>query len=132
MNTKDVESIRSLLAEYNQICAVGDAAAYAALFTEDAVSMPPNAPPLVGRSAVEKWAENLFNQMSVRVTSEDAEMVFAGEWAFLRGTYSATFSPKAEGAPIEDTGTWLVIMKSESGGPWKYARMMWNSDRPQA
>jgi uncharacterized protein (TIGR02246 family) len=132
MNSKDVESIRSLLAEYNQICAIGDAVAYAGLFTEDAVSMPPNAPPLVGRPAVKTWAETLFSQMTVRVASQDSEMVFTGEWAFVRGTYSATFTPKAGGAPIEDTGSWLVIMKSQSGGAWKYARLMWNSDQPPA
>ena len=132
MNTNDTGAIRSVLEEYNRICAAGDASAYAALFTEDAVSMPPNAPPAVGRPAVKSWAENLFAQMTVQVSSEATEIVFTGEWAFLRGPYSATFSPKAEGAPIDDTGTWLVIMKSQSDGAWKYARMMWNSDRPPA
>ena len=132
MSTNDTGAIRSVLEEYNRICAAGDASAYAALFTEEAVSMPPHAPTLVGRSAVETWAENLFAQMTVQVSSEATEIVFTGEWAFLRGPYSATFSPKADGAPIDDTGTWLVIMQSQADGAWKYAWMMWNSDQPPA
>ena len=130
MSSQNTESIRSLAAEYNRICAIGDAAAYAGLFTEDAVLMPPNAPPVVGRAAVETWAATLFSQMTVQIASQDSEMVFTGEWAFVRGTYSATFTPKAGGAPIEDTGTWLDIMKSQPDGAWKYAWMMWNSDQP--
>ena len=130
MNSKNTESIRSLLAEYNRICATGDAAAYAALFTEDAVSMPPNAPPVLGRPAVQAWAESVFSEMTVQVDSKDSEIVFTGEWAITRGGYSATFTPKAGGAPIEDTGTWLAIFKSQPDGAWKYAWLMWNSDQP--
>lgn len=130
MNSRDAASIRSLLAEYNQICAAGDAAAYASLFTEDAVLMPPNTPDVAGRSAVETWAEALFGTMKVQVDTEDAEIEFADGWAFVRGGYSATFTPKSGGAPVEDTGNWFDIVRRQPDGSWQFARTMWASNRP--
>jgi uncharacterized protein (TIGR02246 family) len=130
MSSSDETSIRTLLAEYKQVCETGDPAAFAALFTEDAVVMPPNQPIVNSQPAIQRWAEALFGSADVRLDIPDAEIEVAGEWAFVRGVYSITFTPKEGGASIEDCGKWLDVFRRHGNESWKYARAIWNSDQP--
>ena len=129
MNSNDKDSIRAILTEYDQVCAVGDAAAYSAFFTDDAVFMPPNAPTIEGRPAIEDWANDTFEGVNIQLVSKEAEIEITGDWAIVRGTYSITYTPEAGGESREEVGKWLVIMSRQPDGSWKYARTMWNSDK---
>ena len=44
----------------------GDAQAWAAQFTDDAVQMPPNAPGNVGRENIASWSKGFLDQFHVR------------------------------------------------------------------
>ena len=129
MNSNDKDSIRALLAEYDRVCATGDAAAYAALYTDDAVLMPPNAPTVEGRPAIENWAKDIFKDMHLDVVAKEAEIIVTGDWAIVRGTYSVTFTPREGGVSIEDAGKWLAVMSKQPDGLWKYSNNMWSSDK---
>jgi ketosteroid isomerase-like protein len=56
------------------------------------------------------------------------EVRVAGDWAYSRGTYSATLTPKAGGEPREDSGKYLTILERQSDGSWKIARDCFNSN----
>jgi uncharacterized protein (TIGR02246 family) len=123
----DEAAIRNL---HNQIAAASNAGDITALHTDDAIWMPPNEPALVGKEAIRTWAQSLFEQFTVEETVTTEEIQVAGDWAFLRGTYTFAVTPKAEGEPQKETGNCFHIVQRQPDGSWKYTRLMWNSDQP--
>lgn len=128
----DVEAIRRLVGpEWAAAWAAGDAAAIAEFYAEDAVLLPQNQLPIVGKAAIRSGYETVLEQFSVRGSSEIVELEVGGSWAFMRGTYTITVSPKHGGAPIEeDRGNWLWITKRQVDGSWKIFRAIGASEPP--
>ena len=127
----DVEAIKELREEYNAAVEAGDVARVISLFADEAVLMPPNEPPATGKEATRSWYETLFEQFNVEpFTSSAEEVEVTDDWAFDRGTYSITLTPKAGGEPAEDSGKFIAIFQRQTDGSWKVARGIWNSDNP--
>ena len=108
----------------------GDAAAIAALFTDDGVQMPPNDPAASGKEAIQASYQSSFDQFTFEFAVSQVEAEGAGEWAFARGTYTIKLTPKADGKAIEDSGKYMNVWARQADGSWKIARHIWNSDQP--
>jgi len=108
----------------------GNADAWADAFTADGVQMPPNAPANAGREAIRPWVRGFLGAFSVEFALSVAEVHTAGEWAIERGAYTITITPRSGGAPIDDSGKYITIYRSQPDGTWLMARDIWNSDRP--
>ena len=98
-----------------------------ALYTEDAIELPPNQAAVQGKAAIQAWDEALppfsnFQEQSLETGGQ-------GDLAYDRGTYSMTVTPPGA-APIEDRGKYLTIWRKQADGSWKGARVMFNSDLP--
>jgi ketosteroid isomerase-like protein len=104
----------------------------AGMFTEDVVFLAANAPPIVGKAAVRKWAEEYLQAFTTHWDKTSQEFVVAGEWAFERYSYKSTDTPKAGGAPVVDTGWGLVIYHHDADGKWRVARDAFGPDHPPA
>jgi len=101
------------------------------LWDENGMQMPPGAPAVVGKPAIEKgirgshqaldWEEFTINLEEVQV---------AGDWGFARGTYSASITPKAGGETAFLDGKYLTIFKRQPDGSWKIFRDCFNSNVP--
>lgn len=106
----------------------GDAKALAALYTEDAVEMPPHQPLIKGRAAIERHYTKQFGGpeklKSFSLTHLDTRA--AGDLGYDVGTYQQTITDGQE--PMDDTGKYTVILK-RSGGEWKVAYAIYNSDQ---
>jgi len=76
------------------------------------------------------WTQGLFGQFTAEETVTTEEIQVAGGWAFLRGTYTATMTPKEEGDPQEETGKCVHVVQRQPDGSWKNMRVIWNSDQP--
>jgi uncharacterized protein (TIGR02246 family) len=107
----------------------GDADAFAAVFSEDAVQMPPNEPANVGRDAIRAWAQGLMSLFGVQFSLSVEELRPAGDWAYERGAYTILLNPRAGGA-LQDRGKYITIYQRQPDGSWKTARDIWNSNRP--
>jgi uncharacterized protein (TIGR02246 family) len=107
----------------------GDADAFAAVFSEDAVQMPPNEPANVGRDAIRAWAQGLMSLFGVQFSLSVEELRAAGDWAYERGGYTILLNPRAGGA-LQDRGKYITIYQRQPDGSWKTARDIWNSNRP--
>jgi ketosteroid isomerase-like protein len=92
--------------------------------------MSPNTPAVVGKEAIRSRLQPYFNQFTLRLTASPEEFEVAGDWAFERGTYASTSTPKAGGEPTEDKGKYLAIWKRQPDGSWKRHRGILNSDLP--
>ena len=107
----------------------GDAAAVAALYTDDGVYMPSNMPAASGKAAIQSTYEQIFAQMSQQGSITPAGVDISGDWAIERGSYKSTVTPKAGGNPFEDAGKYVAVLK-KTGSGWKVHFLIWNSDNP--
>ena len=106
----------------------GDAAEIMRLYADDAVEMPPGAPLAKGRAAIEQFYRQQMGGPGkiTAFTLEHLESRTAGDVGYDVGTYRQTMT----GGPMagEDIGKYVVILK-RSGGQWKVAYAIYNSDR---
>ncbi len=123
-------AVNSLVDAYVSASNAGDATALTALFTDDVVLMPGNAPAANGKEAIQAFYQSRFDQFTLELAASQVEAEGAGEWAFARGTYTIKLTPKAGGESIEYSGKYMNISKRLAEGSWKIARHIWNSDKP--
>jgi uncharacterized protein (TIGR02246 family) len=91
----DVEAINRVREAHVAALNRGDADAWVAVFSEDAVQMPPNEPANVGGDAIRLWTQAFLNQFSTQFSLSVEELQMAGDWAFERGTYTILLRPRA-------------------------------------
>jgi uncharacterized protein (TIGR02246 family) len=114
--------VAKVTAKWQSAYNAGDGAAVAALYTDDAVLMPPNSPPVTGGQAIEAfWSEAVGQGATTELTSK--EVYAMGDMAVEVGMYSGT---NADGSH-QDHGHFTVIYKKVDG-KWMMFRDMWNSD----
>jgi ketosteroid isomerase-like protein len=97
-------------------------------YTEDALLLAPNAPPAVGRAAIEATFRALPPLAAFTLVANDIEG--AGDLAYSYGTYTMTLNVPGAPAPVSDEGSSLVIYKRQPGGAWKAWRDMFHSSLP--
>jgi ketosteroid isomerase-like protein len=90
-------------------------------FADDLVIMGPNMPPVTGADSVAALMRVFHDAFAVQVEYNGQEIVVFGDWAFDRGTYRYTLTPKAGGAPIRATGKYLWLYQRQEDGSWKQA-----------
>ena len=99
----------------------------AALYSTDAIFMPPNEPAVKGRAAIQTWMSSFPPVSAFSLTTEDVDG--AGDIAYVRGTYAMSFTPP--GAPtVNDHGKFLEIHKRQTDGTWLTIADTFNSDVP--
>ena len=126
----DIEAIISLTEEYDAAVNSGDLDSWMSLFTDDAVRMPPNMPAVVGKDAIRSLQQSFFEMYTFDIKETTDDIIIAGDWAFVRGAYIYTSTPKAGGEPIRNIGKWVAFHKRQRDDSWKCYRNIWNSDLP--
>ena len=101
-----------------------------ALFADDLVMMGPNMPSVTGIDEVVPEMSAFHAAIAVDVEYDSQEIEVFGDWAFDRGTYSYTLTPRAGGASFHETGKYLWLYRRQADGSWKQARVIWNSSDP--
>jgi uncharacterized protein (TIGR02246 family) len=122
-------AIRQVADSYVKASLAGDAKAIAALYTDDAVEMPPNQPPIKGRAAIEGYYTKLMSGAKMgSFTLTHIESRASGEAGYDVGTYQQSMTPPGATAPMKETGKYVVVLK-RTGGAWKVAYAIYNSDQ---
>jgi uncharacterized protein (TIGR02246 family) len=101
-----------------------DADAMAAVYSEDAKVLPPDAPVVEGRAAIRTFFRNLFEARPEPADFDEREIVVLGNYTWRQGIYAV---PLADGR-IE-YGKFIQLWKLESG-VWKLHRSMWSPNGP--
>ncbi len=104
-----------------------NADALAALFTEDGVMLPPNAPAIFGRDAIRAGNREEFASADVAIELEDLEIKVEGNLGYKAGRYRV----RAEDDQLIDRGKYIEIWR-KVGGQWLIHRDIWNSSMPAA
>ncbi|HET9709525.1 MAG TPA: DUF4440 domain-containing protein [Gemmatimonadales bacterium] len=105
----------------------------AMLFTEQGEQLPPNAPPSVGRPAIQAFQTQQMSQGQTTISISTDEVLVNGPLAISRGAYTLEVKPGAHSPPgmqaIADTGKYLIHWHLV-GSKWLIADVAWNSNIP--
>ena len=132
ISEKLTEEERSTLTQFtNDIIAAylsGDKDAILALFTEDAVLMPPGAPTIVGREGISGFVDAFPKMTKFEVGMEEMKKIGANR-ALVRGTLDIMLQiPEAGDVPM--IGKFVAIRERQPDGSWKLTHDIFNSSTP--
>jgi ketosteroid isomerase-like protein len=128
LTANDEAALRQALDIEMKAANAADEAGWAALYTQDAIVLRPHAPAVQGRETIQQWLATL--PAISNANGQGVEIVGYGDLAYLRGTYSMTFSIPGIPVPIDEHGKFLQIYRKQSDGSWKMTREIYNSDLP--
>ncbi len=109
---------------FEQAVAAGDADAIAALYTENAVILPPDSPPITGRAAIREYMAGLVAAGIDGVDIETVEVVRFDDMAVERANLTISV-----GGEVVEEGKSLVLWRLV-GDEWLYVRDMWSANAP--
>jgi uncharacterized protein (TIGR02246 family) len=121
--------IEQVLREYEKALNASDPDAVLALYGEDPVFMPQNAPAMIGREAVRKAYEQVFATIGLAVRFEIAEVEVLGESAWARTSSSGRTTVLASGQVVDEGNNELFVFRRESGD-WRIHRYLFATNRP--
>jgi ketosteroid isomerase-like protein len=101
----------------------GKADDLAKLWDKDAVRLLPDSPAEIGKRAIyatDKREESVGEGLNACYKPEIKDLQIAGDWAFEWGYFSYKASAKSK--PMH--GKLLRVIKKQSDGSWKFARVM--------
>ncbi len=102
-----------------------DAEGLAALYTQDAVFLPPNAPAVFGRDAIRATHQEFFATGDLKIDIEALETVIDGQLAYVAGRYRLW----TDDATLVDRGKYIEIWRAIDG-QWLIHRDIYNSSLP--
>ena len=104
----------------------GQADSIAAAVALDAVQMPPNMAPLVGRDSIRAFWMNNFKTGKWHFDLNTDEVVASDSLAVERGHYTlkVVAGPQAQYPSFDDQGNYLALWRRESDGNW---RIVWDA-----
>ena len=123
----DVERIAEIRREIERAENAGDPSFIDEYATEDIVAMPPGQQPNIGKAAGKENLRDRFATFDVRVDYTSEEIIVGEEFAFDRGTATATHVPKNGGEALERTSNYLWLYRRTSDGDWKQFRVIYNT-----
>lgn len=131
LSSADEAAIRATRVAFESAVRSGSADSMAALYTADAVVLPPNMTRAAGTEAIKQ----LFTGMMTagpRLSLTMDQVAGRQDMAYVVGTYHLSWSPTTEGtaAPPADSGKYVEVLMRQADGGWKTVADMWNSDAP--
>ena len=104
----------------------GDAGAVAALYTEDSMRMPYQAPPLMGRSEIAAYIQANYEAGATKIELTVGGTESQGNMAWGHGTYHLMDDA---GGTVQQ-GKWMNVSK-KVGGQWMIHCDIWNTNAPE-
>ena len=124
----DIRAIKQLAADWRSGWLAGDAEALLSLYAEEPVLMPQGQPAIFGKDAIRSLYQAVLKEVVIKSRGTLMEVEASGDWGYFWSTYTLTATPKAGGKAISSRGKSVFIVKRESRGAWKIARLIDNSD----
>src|SRR2546421_6819546 len=104
----------------------GDAAAVAALYTNDATLLPPDNQMMSGREAIHSFWQGAMKMGIKEAKLETVGVEAQGNLAYEIGRFALTIEPGGGGGTTL-TGKYVVVWK-ERGGSWRLHVDIWNTN----
>ena len=115
--------------QFEEAIARGDAAACAAVYTEDAKILPPESPAMTGKQAAQGLWQGFIDMGVKGISLQTLELEEMGDRAVERG--AATVDIQGEGGQtIQASGKYIVLWRRQADGAWKWHWDCFNFDAP--
>jgi uncharacterized protein (TIGR02246 family) len=119
------QAIEEVNAAFSKAYNQGDAAGCAAVFTEDAIILPPNQPMFRGKKALTDFIQMRIDRTSGGTYSNKiVEFGVEGDLAYQVATSAVI------GAKTSEQGKFVNILRRQPDGSWKIIVAMPNSNQP--
>ena len=128
LSASDIECVMAMYDTFRPAVLSGDFDTLVELYTEDAIVMPPNSPPVGGRAAVKAMFESYPKFLAVDFTVD--EIVGEGDLACVIGQYRMSLENPETGGTMDDVGSFIEVRERQEDGRWLLARDIFNSDLP--
>ncbi len=115
-NTRFTEAVRQ-----------GDAAAMAALYTEDATLLPPDSNTITGKSAIETFWQGGLTAGIKDIILTSVSISGGGDLAYEIGTFFSKIQTEGQ-EPVEQKGKYVVVWQKDPVGEWKLHVDIWNNN----
>ena len=125
---EDSQAIKAVSKQWVDAFNRGDAAAVAALYTEEAKRLPPNSPMIVGMESIQAFIQAALDAGAGELQATLIELHVNGDMAYEVGEYTLTIQPE-EGKAISDSGKYMEIWKRVNGS-WKIIADIFNTSLP--
>ena len=123
--TTEKSAIEKLLFSYRDALNASDVNKVLALYANDGVFMPSNAPSAIGQEQVKVSYEFVFSQIQLNIEFYIDEIVVNGDYAFARTISKGTTLIHASGQTVAEENRELFVLQ-KTNGQWKISRYMFN------
>jgi ketosteroid isomerase-like protein len=121
------QTIRDLDEQWSAAAGAKDIDKTVSFYSDDAIVMPPNAPPATTNDAIRKIWKDLLTDAKISWKTKKVEVAQSGDLAFSSGAYEVTLNDPT-GKTVNDRGKYLEVWKKQANGMWKCVADIWNSD----
>ena len=128
---EEKNAIEATLKNYEAVLNASDVDGILALYAEDGVFMPTEAPTAAGKEQVRAAYEHVFGIIKLDIAFSVDEIVQSGDFAFARTVSRGEVTILAEGVTLPEENRELFVLK-KTGDDWKIARYMFNKMSPPA
>lgn len=125
----DQEYLKNAGVEWDSLFNSGNVTSLAALYAENVISMPFNAPTIYGRQALQADFESFLANNTAEHKTDIDEILTGDDWVIERAHYLLTYTSKTSGNVTIETGRHVVCRK-KIDGRWQIAWEIWNTDKP--
>ncbi len=125
----DIQANKNLNDAWDEAYNAVDMDRLLSLYTDDAVRIPPNEPPLIGKEAIQGNFQQSFDMFTEETDSVIADIKISGDFAFVRGTWKDIQTPKAGGEALNFNGSFVAINQKQPDGSWKTICEIWSCEQ---
>jgi uncharacterized protein (TIGR02246 family) len=126
----DVAVIYDLWNEYAAAVNDRDLDRWLALWSDDAIQMPPGAPCRVGKAEIRRGMQSLFDPGVIRMFIQPEEVRILGDRAYTHGAYEFEIALNRGDETRRYSAKFLDILEKQVDGSWKIAIDCHNYDTP--
>jgi len=121
-------AIRRMDADFGTAISAGNVDQLMSIYDADSIVMPPNAPAFNGKDAIRQFWTGFLGAGKLEGTLTPDNIVQTCDMAAEAGHYELTINPKGGGAPIRDSGKYVVTWRKR-GGRWVALYDIFNSNQ---
>jgi uncharacterized protein (TIGR02246 family) len=126
----DEAAIRNVMRSYNDALNGGNTAAVLPLYADDGIFMPPYSSSAIGKDAVRRAYDAVFEELKFHVKFTIAEIVvMAPSWAYVRTNSAGTTGHHSTGKTTAEANQELFIFRKDDG-QWRIARYSFSPTNP--
>jgi uncharacterized protein (TIGR02246 family) len=119
-------AIEAANAKFSEAFARGDSKALSAMYTSDAVALPPDSEMIRGNEAIGEFWKATRDSGVRGAALTTIEVSRSGDVAYEVGKVSLTIQPAGK-EPTTAIAKYMVVWKRQGDGSWKLHRDIWNS-----